>query len=67
MSQLPAGAEQMALRANCSPPAEREVLEREWPPPEPERCALLPEQERAGAEARPHELAPLERSALEGW
>ena len=57
----------MALRANCSPPAEREVLEREWPQPEPERCAQLPEQERAGAEARLHELAPLERSALEGW
>ena len=57
----------MALRANCSPPAERKGLEREWPQPEPERCAQLPEQERAGAEAQPHELAPLERSVLERW
>ena len=50
----------MALRANCSPSAERKGLEREWPQLEPERCAQLPEQERAGAEAQPHELAPLE-------
>ena len=57
----------MALRANWSPPAERKGLEREWPQPEPERCAQLPEQERAGGEARPHGPAPLERNALEEW
>ena len=56
----------MALRANWSPPAERKGPEREWPQPEAERCAQLPEQERAGAEAQPHELAALERRELEG-